>query len=99
MISASGKAPLFRLSFPLALLLLAAGLLVGTVSQRGAEYDEQYTRLLIAGTPRPVIPSAAAAPTIGNQTQPERGIAAIASLPPISGACTSRSYSYINRAC
>ena len=57
MISASGKAPLFRLSFPLALLLLAAGLLVGTVSQRGAEYDEQYTRLLIAGTPRPVWPT------------------------------------------
>ena len=43
----------------LAVIVLAAALLVGTVSLRGAEYDEQYTLLLVAGTPRPAWPDAA----------------------------------------
>ncbi len=51
-----------RLSMPLsslAVFALAAVLLLGTVAQRGAEYDEQYTLLLVAGTPRPAWPDAA----------------------------------------
>ncbi len=54
--------PKFRVGsyFPeLAVLTLAALLLFGTVSWRGAEYDEQYTLLLVAGTPRPIWPEAA----------------------------------------
>jgi hypothetical protein len=43
---------------PLGVLVLAAVLLFGTVSLRGAEYDEQYTLLLVAGTPRPAWPEA-----------------------------------------
>jgi 4-amino-4-deoxy-L-arabinose transferase-like glycosyltransferase len=42
----------------LAVLVLAAGLLVGAATLRGAEYDEQYTLLLLSGTPRPVWPEA-----------------------------------------
>ena len=40
----------------LTVFILAAALLFGTVSLRGAEYDEQYTSLLVAGTPRPIWP-------------------------------------------
>jgi 4-amino-4-deoxy-L-arabinose transferase-like glycosyltransferase len=42
----------------LAVLVLAAALLVGAATLRGAEYDEQYTLLLLSGTPRPVWPEA-----------------------------------------
>lgn len=41
------------------MFVLAAALLFGTVSWRSAEYDEQYTLLLVSGTPRPVWPEAA----------------------------------------
>ena len=43
----------------LAVWLVAAVLLFGTVSWRSAEYDEQYTLLLVSGTPRPAWPDAA----------------------------------------
>jgi len=43
----------------LVVLVLAAALLFGTASWRSAEYDEQYTLLLVAGTPRPVWPETA----------------------------------------
>jgi hypothetical protein len=38
-------------------LLVGAGVLVATAVLRGAEYDEGYTLLLAAGTPRPAWPS------------------------------------------
>ena len=43
----------------LAVLLLAAAVLTVAAWNRGAEYDEQYTLFLTAGTPRPVWPDAA----------------------------------------
>jgi hypothetical protein len=39
-----------------AVLVLALGILSATAWFRGAEYDEGYTRLVTAGTPRPVWP-------------------------------------------
>lgn len=43
----------------LAVLLLAAAVLTAAAWNRGAEYDEQYTLFLTAGTPRPVWPETA----------------------------------------
>ncbi len=40
----------------IAVLLLAAGVLTAASWLRGAEYDEQYTLFVTAGTPRPVWP-------------------------------------------
>jgi len=40
-----------------AALLIGAGVLLATASLRGAEYDEGYTLLLAAGTPRPAWPA------------------------------------------
>jgi hypothetical protein len=40
----------------IAILAVAAAVLVGAAWQRGGEYDEQYTRFLIAGNPRPAWP-------------------------------------------
>jgi hypothetical protein len=43
----------------LAMLLLAAAVLTAAAWHRGAEYDEQYTLFLTAGTPRPAWPETA----------------------------------------
>jgi len=40
-----------------AALLIGAGVLLATAALRGAEYDEGYTLLLAAGTPRPAWPA------------------------------------------
>src|SRR5580692_6942711 len=40
-----------------AALLIGAGVLLATAALRGAEYDEGYTMLLAAGTPRPAWPA------------------------------------------
>ena len=40
-------------------LLLAALMLSAAAWNRGAEYDEQYTLFVTAGTPRPVWPQVA----------------------------------------
>jgi hypothetical protein len=50
----------FRTRF--AVLLLAAAVLAGAARLRGAEYDEQYTLFLTAGTPRPDWPERVVTP-------------------------------------
>ncbi len=50
----NGKQIPWRLA---AALLIGAGVLLATAALRGAEYDEGYTMLLAAGTPRPAWPA------------------------------------------
>ena len=62
-----------------AVLLLAAAVLTAAAWNRGAEYDEQYTLFLTAGTPRPVWPAGAFPAGLVMQTQSgHAGFAAIA---------------------
>jgi 4-amino-4-deoxy-L-arabinose transferase-like glycosyltransferase len=62
----------------LAVLTLAAALLVGATMLRGAEYDEQYTMLLLSGTPRPVWPEAIF--TAGEARAVEQGHTSLATI-------------------